>query len=87
MSLNKSLHPDWATGASLWQVKVTSTGVVMHPEIFEATTIREAYEMANNYISSLILSLCETCAKPTPNTDETFRNCGVCESCYLEYHA
>lgn len=87
MSLNQRVTPDWETGKPVWSVKVIAEGVYTLPEVFYAPSVREAYEMANDYISSLILALCETCAKPTPNTDETFRNCGVCESCYLEYHA
>ena len=87
MSLQPRTTPDWETGEATYTVLVEATGHYFQPLRCEGRSVREAYDEANAYIASLLSHLCEGCANTVEGYDETFRNCGMCQSCYDEMTA
>jgi hypothetical protein len=66
----------------IYTVAVSFGGSYPAPVRCTGTSIRSAFDQATCYIDSLISHMCEECATQVEEYDETFRNCGMCQSCY-----
>lgn len=77
-----------SVGRNIYTVAVTIPNYELGDDLhFNARSARDAYLEAMEFIVGLVNRMCEDCSGVVPESDETFRNCGVCESCYLENHA
>ena len=82
MTLRPGIGTEPIDGTPLYWVTVTSDSPLIDTIRCSGRSVREAFEDASLVVQSYIFRTCEDCGEITPENDETFRNCGLCRSCY-----
>jgi hypothetical protein len=49
---------------------------------FLGLSARQAFSSAMEFINEIVGRMCARCSRVTPESDETYRNAGICQSCY-----
>lgn len=71
------------TGRDIYTVAVTIPNYESGDDIhFCHVNARQAFWDAMEFINDIVERMCERCTAITPWCDQTYRNAGICQSCY-----
>jgi hypothetical protein len=69
-------------GRDIYTVYVSIPNYELDDAHFLGLTARQAFSSAMEFINEIVGRMCARCSNVTPESDETYRNAGICQSCY-----